>query len=184
MYEENSIKCNNCDYTTTSRQGLKIHNTKVHSTVNFEEFPAACDICEKVLENESSLSRHKKSEHIFHNIKYQCNECEFMANEVQTLHVHFGISHTIKKQCGLCDKYFENAKLLEDHLSQCEIFLCSNSGCKDSFDDFDAMKEHISAEHKTNSPAHYQFSYWILNAKDRSEKELSKNYITIYPKDW
>ena len=49
--EENSLKCKNCDYTTTSRQGLKIHNTKIHSKVNFEEFPAACDICEKVLEN-------------------------------------------------------------------------------------------------------------------------------------
>ena len=54
--EENSIQCNNCDYTTTSRQGLKIHNTKVHSKVNFEEFPDACDVCEKVLENESSLN--------------------------------------------------------------------------------------------------------------------------------
>ena len=54
--EENYIKCNNCDYKTTSRQGLQIHNTKVHSKVSFGEFPAACDVCEKVLENESSLN--------------------------------------------------------------------------------------------------------------------------------
>ena len=132
--EENSFQCNNCDFSTTSKQGLKIHNTKIHSRVNFEEFPAACDICEKVLENVTNLSKHKKAEHTFHNVKYQCNECEFMANEVQTLHVHFGINHSIKKQCGLCDKNFENSKLLEDHHSECEIFLCSNSGCKDSFE--------------------------------------------------
>ena len=90
-------------HTTTSRQGLKIHNTKVNYKINFEEFPAACDVREKVLENEINLNKHKKSEHTLHNLKYQCNECEFMAKEV-----HFGINHSIKKQCELCDKYFDN----------------------------------------------------------------------------
>ena len=32
-------------------EGLKIHNTKAHLKVDFEAFPAACDICEKVLDN-------------------------------------------------------------------------------------------------------------------------------------
>ena len=58
------LKCKHCDYTTTSRQGLKIHNTKVHSLVDFKEFPAVCDICEKILENEMNLKQHKKTEHI------------------------------------------------------------------------------------------------------------------------
>ena len=49
MSEENSFQCKNCDYTTTSRQGLKIHNTKVHSKVNFKEFPTAFDICKKLI---------------------------------------------------------------------------------------------------------------------------------------
>ena len=44
-----TIQCNKCDYNTTSRQGLKIHNSKVHSNIDFEQFPAACDICEQVL---------------------------------------------------------------------------------------------------------------------------------------
>ena len=42
IQEENAMKCRNCDYTTTSKQGLKIHNSKVHSKINFKEFPAAC----------------------------------------------------------------------------------------------------------------------------------------------
>ena len=46
--EDLAIQCNNCDFKTTSRQGLKIHNSKVHSKIDFQEFPAACDICEKV----------------------------------------------------------------------------------------------------------------------------------------
>jgi hypothetical protein len=32
--EEQQIKCNKCDYTTTSRQGLKIHRTKVHLKID------------------------------------------------------------------------------------------------------------------------------------------------------
>ena len=69
-----------CDYKTTSRQGLKIHNSKVHSKkINVKEFPAACDICGKLFDNESNLKKHKKTEHIYHYVKFQCNECDFNA---------------------------------------------------------------------------------------------------------
>ena len=83
--------------------------------------PAACDICEKVLQNENELKRHKKLLHTYHSVRYQCNECEFLANEVETLNVHFGIKHTNK--CGLCDKIFESSALLITHLTKCEIFM-------------------------------------------------------------
>ena len=182
--EENSFKCRKCDYTTTSRQGLKIHNAKVHSNVNFEEFPAACDICEKVLDNESSLKKHKKTDHTFHYVKFKCNECDFMAKEEQTLHVHFGLKHSVKKQCGLCDKDFDNSKQLDEHLSQCEIIVCDNNGCRKWYLELSDVREHIQNEHRKNSPPHYSFSYCVLNSKDQSEKEISKKYHTIYPKDW
>ena len=180
--EDSAIQCNKCEYKTTSRQGLKIHSSKVHSKIDFEEFPAACDICEKVLQNENELKKHKKLLHTYHSVRYQCNECEFLANEVETLNVHFGIKHTNK--CGLCDKIFESSALLITHLTKCEIFMCSNSGCRDYFEKLTEMKEHISEAHRKNSPAHYSFSYCIVNAKDRSEKEITKNFFTIYPKDW
>ena len=107
-----------------------------------------------------------------------------MANQVETLHVHFGIHHSDKKQCGLCDKDFNTSKQLEDHQTKCQIFMCSNSNCRDTFETLEEMKKHINDEHRKTSPAHYQFSYWILNTKDKSEKEVSKKYHTIYPKDW
>ena len=181
---ENNYSCRECDFTTTSRQGLKIHRSKSHSKINFEEFPAACDICEKVLDNIINLKKHKKSEHTFHTVRYQCNECDFMANEVQTLHVHFGMTHSIKKQCGLCDKEFNNDKDLNNHHSLCEIFVCSNSHCKDTFVTLTELKDHINEEHRKNSPSHYKFCYWIMNAKDKSEKEVFKKYNTIESKDW
>ena len=124
--DDSSIQCNKCEYRTTSRQGLKIHNAKVHSHINFEEFPAACDICEKVLQNENDLKKHKKSQHTYHSVKYQCNECEFMANEVETLNVHFGKKHANQSQCGLCDKTFETSGSLAAHLTKCEVFMCAS----------------------------------------------------------
>ena len=184
VHKENNFKCSECDFITNSRQGLKIHKSKTHSKINFEEFPAACNICEKVLDNEVNLKKHKKSEHTFHVVKFQCDECDFMANEVETLHVHFGLHHSEKKECGLCDKEFKTSKQLEDHQTKCEIFMCSNSHCRDTFKTLEGMKEHINNDHRKTSPAHYQFSYWILHAKDKSEKEVYKKYHTIYPKDW
>ena len=182
--EERRIQCNKCDYTTTSRQGLKIHSSKVHSKIDFVEFPAVCDVCEKVLENENILKQHKKSEHTYHFVKFQCNECEFMAVEPHTLQVHFGLHHSKNKHCGLCDNEFKTSEQLKDHLSTCEIFVCSNSHCKDVFPNLTTMKEHIQEGHRKDSPEHYSFSYYVCHSKDNSEKEVSKKYVTLYPKDW
>ena len=49
--EDLTVKCDYCDFTSTSKQGLRIHNTRVHSKIDFTKFPAACDVCGKVLEN-------------------------------------------------------------------------------------------------------------------------------------
>ena len=129
------------------------------------------------------MKKHKKSQHTYHNVRYQCNECEFMAQEVETINVHFGRKHSEKNQCGLCDKNFETSTILNEHLTQCEVFMCSNSGCRETFGTLIEMKDHINSEHRKNSPAHYSFSYWIVDSKDRSEKEINKKHHTIYPKD-
>lgn len=63
-----------------------------------------------------------------------------MAKEEQTLHVHFGRNHSLKKQWGLCDRDFNNSEQLDDQLSQYEIFVCSNSGCRETFEKHPAMK--------------------------------------------
>ena len=47
------------------------------------------------------------------------------------------------------------------------------------------MWEHIQEERKKDSPAHYFFSYYIqCDSDDNSEKEVSKKYVTLYPKYW
>ena len=67
-----------------------------------------------------NLKQHKKTEHTYHYVN-ECNECDFMAKEEQTLHVHFGRKHSVKKQCGLCDRDFNDSEQLDAHLTQCEI---------------------------------------------------------------
>ena len=88
------------------------------------------------------------------------------------------------KHCGLCDNEFNNSDQVEEHLNQCEIYVCSNSHCRDVFEDISTMKDHIQEEHRKNSPSHYSFSYYICHSKNKTEKEVTKQYITIYPKDW
>ena len=159
-------------------------SSKIHSKINFADFPAACDVCEQVLTNVKDLNQHKKREHMFHTVKFQCNECQFMANEPQTLQVHFGMEHSTKKQCGLCDKEFDDKQGLETHLTQCEIFVCDNSGCRDTFLSDYEMREHIKEIHKKNAPEHYSWYYWIYDSKDISAIEINKQHPRIEPKDW
>ena len=62
--------------------------------------------------------------------------------------------------------------------------MCANSGCRDYFEKLTNIKEHISEKHRKGSPEHYTFSYWIVNAKDRRENEITKQFHTINPIDW
>ena len=91
---------------------------------------------------------------------------------------------TSRKQCGLCDKKFGSSKDLDNQLSQCEIFVCTNtSGCKQMFEQLCEMKEHINTEHKQKSPAHYSFCYWNIHAKNNCENKIYKNILRINPAD-
>ena len=132
------------------------------------------------MQNENDMRKHKKSQHTYHS---ECNECEFMANEVETLNVHFGIKHSQKSQCGLCDKVFENSASLATHLTKCNIFMCANSSCGDYFETLTEMKDHINEHHRENAPAHYTFSYWVVDSKGRSKKEIKKRFNTLFLKD-
>ena len=52
--------------------------------------------------------------------------------------------------------------------------MCANSGCRDYFETLTEMKDHINEHHRKNAPAHYTFSYWVVDSKDTSEKEIKQ----------
>ena len=49
--ENEQLKCDDCEFTTTSRKGLKTHVKRKHTA----KFPVQCEMCEKEFKNE-----HKK----------------------------------------------------------------------------------------------------------------------------
>ena len=76
-------------------------------------------------------------------------------------------NHSTKKQCGLCDRNFVSSKTLDDHLSKCEIFMCSNSVCRDYFEKVTEIKEHILNEHRKmpQSIIHFHTGLFIQKIK-------------------
>ena len=164
------------EFAANSTKGMSVNLKKT----DFASFP----VCEKVLTDENELKDNKKREHISHTVRYQCNECPSMANEPQTLQVHFGKNHSAMKNCGLCDKDFKSNKELDKHLTECEIFVCDNNGCRKMCLSKSEIRERIKEEHKKNAPEHYCWFYWEYNSKDKSEFEVFKKYVRIWPKDW
>ena len=51
--------CKLCDFKTTNRNSLRVHNGRKHKH--------KCDECEKTFNNKESLQRHKKAEMILKN---------------------------------------------------------------------------------------------------------------------
>ena len=91
--KEKPFKCRECDFNTTSRQGLKIHKSKAH-------------FLQDAIFVRKFLIMKKKNEQTYHIVRYQCDEFDFMANEVITLDVHFGMKHSIKNNVASAIKNF------------------------------------------------------------------------------
>ena len=57
--EKKLFKCDQCDFTSVSEQGLKTHNKRKHTKAKFEEgtdsYPKRCDLCEKLFESEIDM---------------------------------------------------------------------------------------------------------------------------------
>ena len=70
------FKCNKCDFSTNSENGLKLHVTKKHEekTENVEEtFPKQCSLCNLVFKNKKEMSKHSYSY-----VQFRCENCEFI----------------------------------------------------------------------------------------------------------
>ena len=79
-----------CDFTTTSKPGLKIHIQKMHTELNFSK---TCSLCDKTFKSKQKFRNHK-FEHTKWDRKsnsYSCKECEFVGNNMHTYEVHMGV---------------------------------------------------------------------------------------------
>ena len=126
--KEEIIKCPDCDFIASSKQGLKVHMKRKH-TCKTENNPEKCDVCEEKFLRYSGEPWEKEmiESHILshaykgeHELKFKCDECEFWGPNKLTMEVHVRKVHCENISCRLCDFKASSKNDLETHLSTCE----------------------------------------------------------------
>ena len=63
--EKPIIKCLECDFTTSSEHGLRIHKRKTHNShkdkQTEKDYPQPCELCDKVMETKIKMRNHMKT---------------------------------------------------------------------------------------------------------------------------
>ena len=72
------LKCQRCEFETTSKQGLKVHMSRKHTKIE-EIFPITCFICEDVLKNNEEKKKHIRK-HSYKKAGFRCVECQFIGS--------------------------------------------------------------------------------------------------------
>ena len=146
--EKQLFRCDQCDFSSVSEQGLKTHSKRKHTNAviekEMESFPKMCSLCEKQFDCEITLKRHMKT-HSYKQIEYRCEECDFLGATPFTMEVHLGKSHSDKFECGLCEFVAKDLETLDMHLFTCEIYQCEE--CEKRFKNIKDIKEHLTNEH-------------------------------------
>ena len=101
------LKCTNCNFTTKSKQGLKIHMKKKHTVVDNDTFQQSCHLCEKICKNRNYLKKYLFT-HSYKKAKFKCSECVFVCQNEISMEVHIGKHHSEQLGCGLCDLEVSN----------------------------------------------------------------------------
>ena len=52
------LNCTECDFTTTSGQGLKTHVNSKYKKLNKEKYPKLCELCEMEVNDEKEMKLH------------------------------------------------------------------------------------------------------------------------------
>ena len=102
IVEETKLKCSKCDFTTMSKQGLKTHTKRKHTSADADEYPRTCDMCDEKVDSFKDMKVHLKT-HSYKKTKFKCENCEFWGPNDITMEVHFGTNHSENIECGLCD---------------------------------------------------------------------------------
>ena len=162
---EDTINCEECNFTTTSKQGLKTHIKRKHTLLDSEEIPKTCDFCDVNFDNINKMKVHLKT-HSFKKLDFKCEDCDYFGPNEITMEVHHGRKHSQDPECGLCEFKANSGENLETHLVTCEIYDCKR--CDLRFQNLTTMRTHLQEEHK----GHTQI-VTIVHAKlDRKNSEI------------
>ena len=100
--ESEQLNCESCEFTTTSKKGMKTHQKKKHSETIQDKFPFTCELCEEELTNKLEFKKHMRT-HTYksENSQFKCVECTFIGENEWTMQIHNGKHHRNQIKCKL-----------------------------------------------------------------------------------
>ena len=170
------MKCPDCDFTTGSAQGLKNHKTRKNKATNNKEdagdFTRQCDLCETEIDDYNDMKMHMKY-HSYKQVEYECEECDYCAENEPSMEVHIGRAHSESFECGLCEFVAGDLEKLETHLFTCEIYECH--GCEIRYKTLSEVKHHVCEEHQKGQQF-IQIIHAKPNRKNKEEIDCTKYF--------
>ena len=192
--EVEQFDCTQCEFTTTSKQGLKTHVKRKHTEIISEKYPKTCELCDAKVNDMKELKLHMKT-HSYKESNFQCEDCDFCGPNEYTMEVHTGRYHCTSPdyECGLCDFQAKNVGILETHLSTCEIYECDL--CYFRVTQISEMKSHMEAKHvhsnariwhvkidRNNDEIMDKSKHWKLELFQQQKREGRETFVsTVVP---
>ena len=148
--------CSECGQIFHSATYLWRHMKDIHN--NFRK----CDQCDTVCPNKRSLIAHKKKEHNYQALNYNCDICGKAFNDGFSLYWHKRKMHEDKKavkdkttnqqiHCNICETAFKGGAALRWHKIKSHNFPAINYKCKTcglSFKDPVSLRWHKKKQHE------------------------------------
>ena len=76
--EYNILKCEDCEFQTIWKRGLRVHIKQKHTNLKTQVFPNDCDFCDDKFESEKDMKVHLKN-HMCKEAVFKCEDCDFFS---------------------------------------------------------------------------------------------------------
>ena len=86
LEENEAIKCEQCEFTTTLKKGLKTHIKRKHSENNKDKLPITCEVCDAEVRDKLDL-KHLMISHTYTSAdnEFKCEKCDFIGKNGWTM---------------------------------------------------------------------------------------------------
>jgi uncharacterized C2H2 Zn-finger protein len=109
--QKKNFKCNICDVSFKSRQGLTRHILAVHEGKKLFE----CNYCEKKFASDQCLKRHISRVHEG-NANFECSTCKKVFHQMHDLKKHMTLSASRPFKCEICCARFGFSAKKDAHI--------------------------------------------------------------------
>ena len=137
-----------CNFKADNEDLLKVHNIRKHTDKATLKYPNNCHICEYEWKNCKEIRIHMDIHALEITIfgDFQCKDCRFIGDSIETMEVHIGKCLPDELFNGLCEWKSDNLENLKTHLTSCEVYECQQ--CDKRFLALTDIKLHIKEEHE------------------------------------